>query len=116
MKAEFCTGKQFGTQDYYALKYEKELIKEKNVREGAIYKIKDDPRVTAFGKFIRRMSIDEFPQFFNVLMGQMSLVGPRPHQPREVLKSNDAYKGILQVKPGITGLAQVSGRSDLSTE
>lgn len=116
MKAEFCTGKQFGLQDYYALKYEKELIKEKNTRQGAIYKIKDDPRVTAFGRFIRRTSIDELPQLFNVLAGQMSLVGPRPHQPREVLKGGETYKGILQVKPGITGLAQVSGRSDLDTE
>ncbi len=116
MKADFCTGKQFGRQDDYALEYEKKLIKEKNSRKGKIYKIKDDPRVTAFGKFIRRTSIDELPQFFNVLAGQMSLVGPRPHQPREVLRSDNSYKGILQVKPGITGLAQVSGRSELSTE
>lgn len=116
MKTEFCTGKQFGRQDNYALEYEKKLIKEKNSRKGKIYKIKDDPRVTVFGKFIRRTSIDELPQFFNVLSGQMSLVGPRPHQPREVLKSDNSYKGILQVKPGITGLAQVSGRSGLSTE
>jgi exopolysaccharide biosynthesis polyprenyl glycosylphosphotransferase len=117
MKAEFCTGKQFGVQDYYALKYEKKLIKEKNIRQGAIYKIKDDPRITRLGRFLRRASIDELPQLFNVLAGHMSLVGPRPHQPREVLKNdNDSYKGILQVKPGITGLAQVSGRSDLSTE
>lgn len=117
MKAGFCTGKQFGDQDYYALKYEERLIKEKNSRQGAIYKIKDDPRITSLGKFLRRTSIDELPQLFNVLMGQMSLVGPRPHQPREVLKAGDeSYKGILQVKPGITGLAQVSGRSDLSTD
>lgn len=116
MKADFCTGKQFGQQDNYALEYEKKLIKEKNSRKGKIYKIKNDPRVTVFGKFIRRVSIDELPQFFNVLAGQMSLVGPRPHQPREVLKSDNSYKGILQVKPGITGLAQVSGRSGLSSE
>ncbi len=116
MKADFCTGKQFGRQDDYALEYEKKLIKEKNSRKGNIYKIKNDPRVTVFGKFIRRSSIDELPQFFNVLAGQMSLVGPRPHQPREVLKGSNSYKGILQVKPGITGLAQVSGRSNLSTE
>ncbi len=116
MKADFCTGKQFGRQDDYALEYEKKLIKEKNSRKGNIYKIKDDPRVTVFGKFIRRTSIDELPQFFNVLAGQMSLVGPRPHQPREVLKQDNSYRGILQVKPGITGLAQVSGRSGLSTE
>jgi len=116
MFAKFCTGKQFGDQDYHALKYEKKLIQEKNARLGKIYKIKDDPRVTKFGRFIRRTSIDELPQLFNVLAGQMSLVGPRPHQPREVLGGNNSYKGILQVKPGITGLAQVSGRSDLTTE
>lgn len=116
MRTEFCTGKQFGDQDRHALKYEEELIKEKNTRSGKIYKIKDDPRVTKAGKFIRRTSIDELPQLFNVLAGQMSLVGPRPHQPREVLSANNFYRGILQVKPGITGLAQVSGRSDLTTE
>lgn len=116
MKAEYCTGRQFGDQDQRALEFEKKLIKEKNTRSGKIYKIKDDPRVTKVGRFIRRTSIDELPQLFNVLTGQMSLVGPRPHQPREVLGGGDSYKGILQVKPGITGLAQVSGRSDLTTD
>lgn len=116
MKAEFCTGRQFDRQNERTLEYEKRLIKEKNIRKGPIYKIKDDPRVTSFGKIIRRTSIDELPQFFNVLKGQMSLVGPRPHQPREVSKCGQSYQRILSIKPGITGLAQVSGRSDLDTE
>lgn len=115
MNVSYCTGKQFGRQNEQALQYEKKLIKEKNSRQGAIYKIKDDPRVTAFGKFIRRTSIDELPQLFNVLAGQMSLVGPRPHQAREVEKNMSCYRKNLEVKPGITGLAQVGGRSDLSS-
>ncbi|MBU3965455.1 sugar transferase [Patescibacteria group bacterium] len=116
MKAEFCTGRQFDRQNERALEYEKTLIREKSVRKGPIYKIKGDPRVTSFGRLIRRTSIDELPQFFNVLNGQMSLVGPRPHQPREVSKCGESYRRILSIKPGITGLAQVGGRSDLDTE
>jgi len=114
MKPAYCTGKQFGSQNEQALQYEKKLIKEKNIRVGTIYKIKNDPRVTTFGRFIRRSSIDELPQLFNVLAGQMSLVGPRPHQAREVEKNGDYYRKNLEIKPGITGMAQVSGRSELN--
>ncbi|MFH2033859.1 MAG: sugar transferase [Candidatus Margulisiibacteriota bacterium] len=78
---------------------------------GHIFKIKDDPRVTPLGHFIRRWSIDELPQLFNVLTGDMSLVGPRPPLPREVEKYNSWEKKRLRVRPGITGLWQVSGRS-----
>lgn len=116
MKAAYCTGKQFGNQNEQALEFEKKLIKEKNSRQGEIYKIKDDPRVTNFGRFIRRTSIDELPQLFNVLMGQMSLVGPRPHQARELEKNYSDYRKNLAIKPGITGLAQVGGRSNLSAD
>jgi exopolysaccharide biosynthesis polyprenyl glycosylphosphotransferase len=82
--------------------------------ENPIIKYKDDPRITRVGKFIRRWSIDEFPEFFLVLIGRMSLVGPRPHEEKEVAKYKRQHKRVLSVKPGITGLAQISGRSDLS--
>lgn len=92
----------------------KEKLAEFNQRKDSpLFKMKDDPRITPFGKFIRRFSIDEFPQFFNVLMGHMSIVGPRPHLPKEVEQYTEDQKRVLFVKPGITGLPQISGRSDL---
>lgn len=115
MYAHHSVGKQFNDQKA-ALAYEQKLIQENGIKEGPIYKIKDDPRVTKVGQFIRRFSIDELPQLFNVLKGEMSLVGPRPHQPREVAKYQRHHRGVLNVRPGITGLAQVSGRSDLGFE
>lgn len=94
----------------------KELA-EKNIRnDGPLVKIKDDPRITRFGRFIRRYSIDELPELFLVFMGKMSLVGPRPHLPEEVAKYENHHKKTLTIKPGITGLAQISGRSDLLFE
>ncbi|MBU0671469.1 MAG: sugar transferase, partial [Candidatus Margulisbacteria bacterium] len=78
---------------------------------GNLFKIKDDPRITPLGKFMRRWSIDEFPQLINVLLGDMSLVGPRPPLPREVGKYTAWHKKRLRVRPGITGAWQVSGRS-----
>jgi len=92
-------------------------LSEKNIRtDGPLVKIKDDPRVTGFGKFIRRWSIDELPELFLVFSGKMSLVGPRPHLPEEVAKYENHHRKVLTVKPGITGLAQISGRSDLLFE
>ncbi|MBA3046780.1 sugar transferase [Patescibacteria group bacterium] len=115
MQAQHCVGKEYG--DDSALKYERELIEKQNIKQGEpIYKIANDPRLTRMGKFIRRWSIDELPQFFNVLAGNMSLVGPRPHQPREVARYEHHHKKVMSIKPGITGLAQISGRSDLSFE
>jgi len=81
---------------------------------GNMFKLKDDPRVTSFGKILRKTSLDELPQFFNVLKGDMSLIGPRPPMPEEVEKYTNWQKRRLGVKPGITGLWQVSGRSNLS--
>lgn len=77
-------------------------------------KLKDDPRVTKVGDFIRKTSIDEFPQFINVLKGEMSLVGPRPYLPREIDDIGEYYPYITSVKPGITGLWQIRGRNDVS--
>ncbi len=92
----------------------KEQLMEKNHRkDGPLFKIKDDPRVTRVGAFIRRWSIDELPQLFNVLIGNMSLVGPRPHLPEEVKLYTSYHHRVFAVRPGATGLAQISGRSDL---
>ena len=92
-------------------------LSDRNMRaDGPMVKIKDDPRVTRVGKFIRSWSIDELPELFLVFIGRMSLVGPRPHLPEEVAKYENYHRKALSVKPGITGLAQVSGRSDLSFE
>ncbi len=92
-------------------------LADRNIRaDGPIVKIKDDPRITRVGRFIRRFSIDELPELFLVFIGTMSLVGPRPHLPEEVAKYESRHKKVMTIKPGITGLAQVSGRSDLSFE
>ncbi len=82
--------------------------------DGPLFKMKDDPRVTTVGRLLRRSSFDELPQLWNVLRGDMSLVGPRPHEPQEVQQYDKKYRTLLNIKPGITGLAQVSGRSNLS--
>ncbi|GEB77851.1 sugar transferase [Sporolactobacillus inulinus] len=86
---------------------------DKNETTGAMFKMKNDPRVTRIGHFIRKTSIDELPQLFNVLVGNMSLVGPRPPLPREVEKYSNYDKQRLLVTPGCTGLWQVSGRSNV---
>ncbi len=82
-------------------------------KDGPLFKITDDPRLTRVGKILRQWSLDELPQLWNVLRGSMSLVGPRPHLPKEVQNYEKQQKKLLNIKPGITGLAQVSGRSDL---
>lgn len=76
-------------------------------------KIKDDPRITKVGRFIRKTSLDEFPQFINILKGEMTLVGPRPYLPREKEDMKRYYNDIIECKPGLTGLWQISGRSDV---
>lgn len=89
-------------------------IEELNEAKGAIFKIRNDPRITRMGRFLRKFSLDELPQLFNVLKGEMSLVGPRPPLPREVEEYEPWQMDRLNVTPGITGLWQISGRSDLS--
>ena len=91
----------------------KELM-EKNKMSGLMFKMDDDPRITKVGKFIRKTSIDEFPQFWNVLKGDMSLVGTRPPTEDEFKQYKARYKKRLSMKPGITGLWQVSGRSSIT--
>jgi lipopolysaccharide/colanic/teichoic acid biosynthesis glycosyltransferase len=93
-----------------ALQYEEKLKVQSDTRDGPLYKIANDPRKMRFGKIIERLSIDELPQLWNVLIGDMSLIGPRPHQPREVELYDEEDTQVLTVKPGITGMAQVYGR------
>ncbi len=85
-----------------------------NEHSGPIFKITDDPRITSAGRFLRRFSLDECPQWMNVLIGDMNLVGPRPPLPREVINYKPEWRSRLNMKPGITGLWQVSGRNELS--
>ena len=87
-----------------------------NEHDGVLFKMRADPRVTPLGRWLRRYSLDELPQLANVLTGQMSLVGPRPPVPAEVAQYGDDVRRRLVVKPGLTGLWQVSGRADLSWE
>ena len=91
----------------------KKDLMEHNEMTGAIFKMKDDPRITSVGNFIRKTSLDEFPQFWNVLKGEMSLVGTRPPTPEEVENYENWHRRRISIKPGITGLWQVSGRSSI---
>jgi len=111
-------GKEFRFYKFRSMVHEAENLKDK-VRslsevEGPIFKIKKDPRITKLGRFLRKSSIDELPQLFNVLKGDMSLVGPRPPLPDEVTQYTPHQFQRLSVPPGITCLWQVSGRSEVS--
>lgn len=98
---------------YQDAEQRKKELMDKNEMQGLMFKVDDDPRITKVGRFIRRTSIDELPQFWNVLRGQMSLVGTRPPTLDEYEKYQSHHKRRLSMKPGITGLWQVSGRSDI---
>ncbi len=102
-------------RDAHAMRFDPDFVKKYgNEREGTpLFKIKDDPRTTRVGRFIRAWSLDEIPQFYLVLIGSMSLVGPRPHLPEEVALYKPHQRKVLTIKPGITGMAQVSGRAAL---
>lgn len=93
-----------------------EELMEHNEMDGPVFKIKDDPRITRVGKFIRKTSIDELPQLFNILKGDMSIVGPRPAIPHEVAEYSHYHKQRLLVKPGLTCIWQVSGRNSIGFE
>ncbi len=95
-------------------KHKEGLLALNHRTDGPLFKIHNDPRVTRVGKVLRRFSFDEFPQLINVLIGNLSLVGPRPHLPEEVERYSLEQRRVFAVKPGVTGLAQISGRSDLS--
>jgi exopolysaccharide biosynthesis polyprenyl glycosylphosphotransferase len=91
----------------------KELLADNQHKDGVTFKIKDDPRITKVGKWLRKFSLDELPQFYNVLVGDMSLVGPRPPVPREVALYTLAHRRRLEIKPGITCFWQIGGRSEI---
>ncbi len=115
-------GKRFRMTKFRSMRVDAEALldelraQQSDAGNEVLFKIKDDPRITRVGKFIRRFSLDEIPQLFNVLGGEMSLVGPRPPLAAEVAQYQDEVHRRLLVKPGMTGLWQVSGRSDLSWE
>ncbi len=111
-------GHDFGLYKFRSMVDKADVLKEglmahNERQDGPLFKMKKDPRITTVGKFLRKTRLDELPQLFNVLRGEMSLVGPRPHEPGEVANYNRHQKRVLLIKPGITGLAQVSGSSDL---
>ena len=91
-----------------------ELMPQNERKDGPLFKLKSDPRITRVGRLLRKTSLDELPQLWNVIKGEMSLVGPRPHEPNEVAQYTRQHRKLLTIKPGITGLAQISGRSDLN--
>jgi exopolysaccharide biosynthesis polyprenyl glycosylphosphotransferase len=91
-------------------------LKDKNEMSGPMFKMKYDPRITKWGRFIRKTSIDELPQLFNVLRGHMSLVGPRPNLPREVAEFSEYHRQKLLTKPGLTCYWQVMGRNEIGFE
>ena len=111
-------GKRFGIYKFRSLvnnaESQKANLLQLNEADGPLFKIKDDPRMTRLGRFLRKFSVDELPQLFNVLRGEMSLVGPRPNIPAEVAQYQPWHRRRLEVLPGITGMWQVSGRSDLT--
>ncbi|BAY42984.1 sugar transferase [Scytonema sp. HK-05] len=104
---------KFRTMVVNAEKLQATLEAKNEIKDGVLFKVKDDPRITRVGKFLRRYSLDELPQLFNVLLGQMSLVGPRPLPIRDVERFQTAHFIRQEVLPGITGLWQVSGRSNI---
>jgi lipopolysaccharide/colanic/teichoic acid biosynthesis glycosyltransferase len=102
---------------YQGAHHQRDALLAHNEHDGVLFKIRKDPRVTPIGRFLRRYSLDELPQIWNVLTGTMSLIGPRPPLQAEVdAYPDDLRRRRLLVKPGMTGLWQVSGRSDLSWE
>lgn len=112
MRSEFCTGEKFGGNK--AAAFERELRQKTNERAGPLFKMRNDPRVTRVGRFIRQWRIDEMPQFINVVKGEMSLFGPRPHLPQEVARYDKHRQKLFTIKPGMSGMAQVSGNAGLS--
>ncbi len=96
-------------QNAHAMKHN--LMEHNERNDGPLFKMAHDPRVTGAGKWLRKFRIDEFPQLINVLQGRLALVGPRPHEPGEVIQYPEAFKNILETRGGLTGLSQIRGAS-----
>lgn len=111
MYTEYCVGAQYGGEK--ARQKYAELREKGNERTGPLFKMKKDPRITPVGRFIRKWRIDELPQLLNVLKGEMSLFGPRPHLPEEVQRYDKHQRKLFTIKPGVSGMAQVSGNAGL---
>lgn len=114
-------GKEFGLLKFRSMidgahEYKEDLASGNERGDGPLFKMKDDPRVTKAGRFIRSKRIDELPQIFNVLRGDISMVGPRPHEPQEIARYERHHKKVLVIKSGVTGLAQISGAERLPFE
>lgn len=97
-----------------AINRKKELESLNERKDGPFFKMKHDPRVTKVGRLLRKFRLDEFPQLWNVLKGELALVGPRPHEPEEIIKYPTQYSHLSALRSGVTGLSQVSGASSLS--
>lgn len=105
---------KFRTMVHDAEDQKRALLHQNEQKGGVIFKMKDDPRITSLGRLLRRWSLDELPQLLNIIRGEMSIVGPRPHPLKEVKRYPHYAMTRLRVKPGLTGYAQIHGRSDLS--
>lgn len=105
---------KFRTMVKNAQEIKQALIPLNERKDGPLFKMKDDPRVTRVGKILRRLRLDEFPQFIDVFSGRLALVGPRPHEPEEVEEYPEEFKEVMFSRGGLTGLSQVSGASALS--
>lgn len=114
MYNEFCVGPRYGGKAAEAKLAE--LKKNGNERKGPLFKMKKDPRITSVGRVIRHLRIDELPQLLNVLRGEMSLVGPRPHLAAEIAEYDKYHRKLFTIKPGMSGMAQVAGNAGLSFE
>lgn len=105
---------KFRSMVQFAWSKKKDLAHLNERNDGPFFKIKNDPRVTPVGRWLRKFRLDEFPQLLNVLKGELALVGPRPHEPEEVAQYSEEYKHLPKLRAGVTGLSQVSGASSLS--
>ncbi len=115
MWRKYCIGPQFKEHEAENRKLLEKITREYSIDDGPVKRISErDPRITPLGHFIRRWSIDELPQMWNVLRGEMSIIGPRPHEPEEVANYAPEHRRVLAIKPGITGMGQISGRRNLS--